>query len=141
MSIIVIGSTSISNNYGLLYPISNISVFKNTPPEKIEQLAGDNWSGYSNKKYLIYFYDKYGKQSSNYIRHIAYYKIFSSKITVISTIEPESLLKTLSEYDYFLVLKENETLSEFMSKYIERPNYFGIYPIHETFFKNNQEGK
>ena len=137
MSIIAIGSTSISNNYGRLYHISNISNFKNTPPEMIEQLVGDNWSGYSNKKYLIYFYDKWGKQSSNYIYHIAYYKIFSSKITVISTIKPESFLKTLSEYDYLIVLKENETLSGFMNKYIERPKYFGIYPIHETFFKNN----
>ena len=137
MSIIVIGSTSISNNYERLYHISNISNFKNTPPEMIEQLAGDNWSGYSDKKYLIYFYDKWGKQSSNYIYHIAYYKIFSSKITVISTIEPESFLKNLSEYDYLIVLKENKTLSGFMSKYVERPKYFGIYPIHETFFKNN----
>ncbi len=131
-TIIIVGSTSISNNYKKLYPIRK---YKNSIPKKIERLVGDNWSGYSNKKYIVYASDSSNKVSNGFIQRVVMYKTFSPKINVLSSIEAGLFLETLKDYDYFIILDDDQKISEFMSKYYDKSDFFGVYPIQETFFK------
>ena len=126
--ILIVGSTSILINYKKLFYISK---YEDTVPEKLNRLVGDNWLGYSNDKYLIYSHSKYG-----YVLSVAKYKTYSVEVEVIDTITPKESIKTLREYDYFVIIDEDEILSIFMSKYIDKPNYYGIYKIQETFIND-----
>ncbi len=124
--VILMGSTSILHRYYHLYSMGE---YENSIPYELDTLVGDNWKSYSKKNYMIYVTNL----KSGYISCASKYKTFSPNVKIVSSIDDNFQSQVLAGYDYLIILDESDEIDAFMKEYVDEIDYYGIYPVQETF--------
>ena len=125
----------------LLSEVNGMTSMKLSYPEsvpgKVEKLVGDHWSGVDENRYLFYAKDSDSQITSYYLQYTARYFLFAPQVDAVYEFDPSTFLNKLREYDYFVILDNDNTVSEFMKSCGVEEAAPGIYPVKETFFQNH----
>jgi hypothetical protein len=129
VTVILSGDASVNSNYDTLF---QKRYYPSTIPGRFNTIGQENKSGYTTAHYLVYA----PGESNSYVAFVGKYKMYSLGIKVIDTVYPEDeFLELVTKYYYFVVLKEDEKIVQFMSQYVDKKNYVGIYKSSDIFKK------
>lgn len=100
-------------------------------PGKIEKLVGDtgHYTDVDNKKYLFYASDTDEQVSSNYLQYVAKYMLYAPYVDAVAYLDENDFIETIKDYDYFVILESDPSISKLMKKYLGLNGDEGIYEV------------
>lgn len=106
-------------------------------PGQVSELLGDRWEELSDDRYFIYATDENAQVSSFYLEYVARYFLMAPDVEGRATIDEETTDDLFNEYDYLVVLEEDETINQFIHLYTDTisEDTMGIYEIEEQLLQ------
>ncbi|MDD2971336.1 MAG: hypothetical protein PHE02_04300 [Lachnospiraceae bacterium] len=116
-------------------------------PAKVERVTGDQWSGVTDKKYLLYASDTDGQITDYYLQYVGRYFLFSPHVDAVyftdrehmtgdtsgnlSITSQDALRQRLADYDYLVVVESDQQIEQYLSPFTDQSDVCAIYPTKD----------
>lgn len=105
------------------------SHYDETLPAKAAAVVGDNWTGVSDVRCLMYATDTDRQISDYYLQYVGRYLIFTPNVDAVSEFDRQTFGDFISTYDYFVIVESDANIKDYMRTHAGLEGAPGIYAV------------